>query len=237
MKMTTTYDTPLLTALERLGPHDHQSLLHPAKQLEILDAFGNLHPVRESFAALVRRRQALQQEKSALIVDEKTYAEQLDVLRFQTHEITAARLQADEEEQLQENYRRASNAAKLLELARTALRLLSEEDVSLLTQAGALGRTLRCRGGDLLHELRRRLRLGARGRCRSDSLLRARGAWRRDGNHESDHQASRGPKCRRQRGFEIGARRRMRRSGIHRPRLRHLTRLELEQAMNAALAH
>jgi signal transduction histidine kinase len=28
MKLTTTYDTPLLTALERLGPHDHQSLIY-----------------------------------------------------------------------------------------------------------------------------------------------------------------------------------------------------------------
>jgi len=28
MSMTTTYDTPLLTALEQLGPHDHQSLIY-----------------------------------------------------------------------------------------------------------------------------------------------------------------------------------------------------------------
>src|SRR6266568_4601089 len=28
MKLTTTYDTPLLTALEGLGPHDHQSLIY-----------------------------------------------------------------------------------------------------------------------------------------------------------------------------------------------------------------
>ena len=27
MEMSTTYDTPLRTALERLGPHDHQSLI------------------------------------------------------------------------------------------------------------------------------------------------------------------------------------------------------------------
>src|SRR6266852_5862891 len=37
------------------GPHDHQSLLHPAKQLAILDAFGGLHPERAAFAELVRR--------------------------------------------------------------------------------------------------------------------------------------------------------------------------------------
>jgi DNA repair protein RecN (Recombination protein N) len=79
------------------GPHDHQSLLHPAKQLAILDAFGGLAPERDAFGELVRRRAALENEKSALIVDEKTYAQQLDLLRFQVQEISAARLQPDEE--------------------------------------------------------------------------------------------------------------------------------------------
>ena len=65
------------------GPHDHQSLLHPARQLAILDAFGGLDGEREAFGELVRRRAALEAEKAALIVDEKTYAQQLDLLRFQ----------------------------------------------------------------------------------------------------------------------------------------------------------
>jgi len=81
-------------------------------------------------------------EKSALIVDEKTYAQQLDLLRFQTKEIEGARLQANEEEQVQHEHRRAGNAAKLLELSQTALGLLSENEGSLLNQAGLLGRTL-----------------------------------------------------------------------------------------------
>jgi len=124
------------------GPHDHQSLLHPARQLEILDAFGNLRPAREAFAELVQRRAALELEKSALIVDEKTYARQLDLLRFQVNEITGAKLRADEETQIEQDYHRANNAAKLLEIAQTALHLLGENDQSLLTQVGVLGRSL-----------------------------------------------------------------------------------------------
>ena len=46
------------------GPHDHQSLLHPAKQLAILDAFGGLEKEREAFGELVRRRAALGSGKS-----------------------------------------------------------------------------------------------------------------------------------------------------------------------------
>jgi DNA repair protein RecN (Recombination protein N) len=124
------------------GPHDHQSLLHPAKQLMILDAFGGLEKEREAFGELVRRRAALEAEKSSLIVDEKTYAQQLDLLRHQVKEIEAARLQPDEEDQVTQEFSRASNAAKLLQLSQAGLDVLSESDNSLLTQAGIVGRTL-----------------------------------------------------------------------------------------------
>lgn len=124
------------------GPHDHQSLLNPARQLLILDAFGGLERDRENFGELVRRRGRLEREKSALIVDEKTYAQQLDLLRFQIREISSACLQPGEETALEEEFRRANNGARLLQLSQAALEALSESDNALLTQAGAIGRTL-----------------------------------------------------------------------------------------------
>ena len=124
------------------GPHDHQSLLHPAKQLAILDAFGGLEKECEAFGDLVQRRHALDAEKAALVVDEKTYAQQLDLLRFQVQEIFAARLQPGEDETVGQEYQRASNAAKLLQLSQAALDALGESDDSLLTQSGAVGRLL-----------------------------------------------------------------------------------------------
>jgi len=124
------------------GPHDHQSLLHPAKQLAILDAFGGLEPDREAFGKLVHKRAALTAGKAALIVDEKTYAQQLDLLRFQVQEISAARLQPGEDEQVEAAFLRASNAAKLVQSSQTALDLLCESDISVLAQCGAVGRVL-----------------------------------------------------------------------------------------------
>jgi DNA repair protein RecN (Recombination protein N) len=124
------------------GPHEHQSLLHPAKQLAILDAFGKLETRREEFATQLRERTRVEAEKTALIVDEKTYAQQLDLLRFQVREIEGAKLQLGEDEQVDVEYQRASNAARLLELTQSALSLLSEDDSAVLTQAGALGRVL-----------------------------------------------------------------------------------------------
>ena len=103
---------------------------------------AGLEKEREAFGELVRRRAALAAEKSALIVDEKTYAQQLDLFRFQVQEITAARLQPGEDERVEQEFNRASNAAKLLQLCQAALDTLSESEESLLTQAGAIGRAL-----------------------------------------------------------------------------------------------
>lgn len=124
------------------GPHDHQSLLHPTKQLLILDAFGGLEKSREKFSELLRSRSAIETQKANLIVDEKTYAQQLDLLRFQVQEISSAKLQSDEENELQQEHRRASNAAKLVELSQAALSQLSEDENSLMSLAGKLGRTM-----------------------------------------------------------------------------------------------
>lgn len=124
------------------GPHDHQSLLHPARQLELLDAFGKLEAQRQAFAQAWRRRQELQAAKAALIVDERTYAQRLDLLRHQVHEITAARLQPGEEETLAAEHARASNAARLTGLAQGALEALAESEDAALSRLGAVGRAL-----------------------------------------------------------------------------------------------
>lgn len=124
------------------GPHEHQSLLQPARQLAILDAFGGLEKERDAFGALLRRCAALDAEKAALIVDEKTWAQQLDLLRFQMQEIAAAQLRPDEEADLLQEHQRAANAARRLELGRAALEALAEHEASVLTQLGTVGRLL-----------------------------------------------------------------------------------------------
>ena len=105
------------------GPHDHQSLLDPARQRDILDAFAGLGGLRGQFAALAGRARELEAEKAALIVDERAYAQQLELLRFQAGEISAAHLQPGEEARQEQEFQRASNAARLLELSQAALNL------------------------------------------------------------------------------------------------------------------
>ena len=124
------------------GAHDHQSLLHPARQLSILDAFGGLQNQRDDFTALLQHRSGIEQAKADLVVDEATYAQQLDLLRFQVKEITDAALDPAEEESLEADYQRSSNGARLLELCQGALQLVSENEGSLLDRSGELGRVL-----------------------------------------------------------------------------------------------
>lgn len=129
------------------GPHEHQSLLRPTKQLSILDAFGGLTAHCDSLADLLRQRNSLRAQMAALIVDERTYAQQLDLLRFQVREITEANLRADEEAEVEAEFSRATHSARLLSLAQSSLAALAETDDSVLSQLGSMGKSL--------HELRR----------------------------------------------------------------------------------
>jgi DNA repair protein RecN (Recombination protein N) len=124
------------------GPHDHQSLFSPPRQLAILDAYAGLNPLRAKVVEAHGAKARLAAEKAGLIVDEKTYAQQLDLLRHQSNEIAAAKLVEDEETQVEAEYKRVSNAARLIELAEGASRALSEDESSVLTQLGAVGRAL-----------------------------------------------------------------------------------------------
>jgi len=124
------------------GPHEHQSLLNPVRQLAILDAFGQLGEQRASFARLAERCREFEREKAALVVDEQTYAQQLDLLRFQVGEITAARLRPDEQEEVEREYKRAANSARLIELSSSAVDLLAEAESSVLGQSAVVGRLL-----------------------------------------------------------------------------------------------
>jgi len=127
------------------GPHDHQSLLSPERQLDLLDAFADARPARESFAKFNRLLRSLEEEYSALNTVETAREQEIDLLRHQINEITAAKLAAEEEAEIEARYRRASNSKRLIEIASAAATRLSEADDAILSQ---LGETQR-----LLHEL------------------------------------------------------------------------------------
>ena len=124
------------------GPHDHQSLLKAARQLEILDAYGGLEKQRIDFAALVDQRAGLTAHKAELIVDEDAYARELDLLRFQVSEIESAQLKPAEEPELEQAFQRATHSARLAELSAEARQLIDSGEPSVTDLSSALGRAL-----------------------------------------------------------------------------------------------
>lgn len=124
------------------GPHEHQSLLQTSKQLAILDAHAGLDRERAAMADGAERHKRLLNTRSDLDMDDATYAQRLDLLRYQVREIGEARLDSGEESVLEETYQRISNAARLQELSQAALDLLGEREGAILEAMGGLGRLL-----------------------------------------------------------------------------------------------
>ena len=125
------------------GPHDHQSLLSPEKQLELLDSFARVGEERDEYRRYFRQLQALITEHAGLNTAEAAREQELDLLRHQINEISSANLVADEEEEIETRYKLTSNSKRLIELASAVAGRLSEADNSILSQLAETQRLLR----------------------------------------------------------------------------------------------
>ncbi len=125
------------------GPHDHQSILAPDRQLALLDGFAQAGGALRDYEEAFRRLQRLIAEEETVSGAEAVREQEIELLRHQIQEITAARLEPNEEEEIHERYRRASNSQRLIELATSISRQLSEADNSVLDQLAETQRLLR----------------------------------------------------------------------------------------------
>jgi DNA repair protein RecN (Recombination protein N) len=125
------------------GPHDHQSLLSPERQLALLDGYAQNAKTLREFSEAYRRLQSLRAEHTSLSTAESAREQEIDLLRHQINEITGANLTAGEEEEISSRYRLASNSKRLLELAAAISRRLSEADDAILPQLAETQRLLR----------------------------------------------------------------------------------------------
>ncbi len=125
------------------GPHDHQSLLSPDKQLGLLDSFARAEEQVDEYRKNYRQLQTLLAEHAALNTAETAREQELDLLRHQINEITAANLVAGEEEEIEKHYKLAINSKRLIALASAVANKLSETDDSVLSQLAETQRLLR----------------------------------------------------------------------------------------------
>jgi DNA repair protein RecN (Recombination protein N) len=111
------------------GQHEHQRLLEPARQLELLDRFADAEELRERVAGLVATFRAARAEAERTRAAERDRVQREDLLRFQLSELDAARLRPGEEEELRQERRRLQHADKLTAgLAEVAALLADDRD-------------------------------------------------------------------------------------------------------------
>ncbi|MCU6697722.1 DNA repair protein RecN [Laedolimicola ammoniilytica] len=125
------------------GQHEHQSLLQKKKHLEILDEYAKeeLQPVKDTLAAVYQEWKKLEEERENAQLDEESRMRELSLLEFETKEIEEAGLVPGEDEELEQRYRKMTNAKRLMEAAGTAYGLTGYEEAE---GAGtAIGRALR----------------------------------------------------------------------------------------------
>lgn len=107
------------------GPHDHQSLLHPEFQTDLLDAFGHSWDLRAAYEEAHAQLQALEDRVRELERDGAT-AEQIDLLTYRITEVEQAAPAEGEEEKVVEEHRLQGNAQRVLDLGGAALNAMSE---------------------------------------------------------------------------------------------------------------
>src|SRR5881275_2131096 len=145
-------DSPVTVGLlERLGDHlveihgqhEHQRLLEPARQLDLLDRFGDAEELRERVREIFARHRAAQAEVERARAAERDRAQREDLLRFQLSELDGARLREGEEEELRTERRRLQYAERLTTGLGEVGRLLHDDEDSATSRLHRAARLLR----------------------------------------------------------------------------------------------
>jgi len=145
-------DSPVTVGLlERLGDHlvevhgqhEHQRLLEPARQLELLDRFADAEELLDRVADLFAKYRVARAEAERTRATERDRVQREDLLRFQLSELDGARLRAGEEEELRTERRRLQYAERLTTGLGEVGRLLHDDEDSATSRLHRAARLLR----------------------------------------------------------------------------------------------
>jgi DNA repair protein RecN (Recombination protein N) len=130
-------DSPVtLALLKRLGehlvdlhgPHDHQSLLSTERQLAMLDAYAGAENAHAAYRENHRAWRAKSAELDEIRHAENASEQEIELLRHQIQEIESAHLKPEDEQDLEDRWRRASNSTRLVDTAANAVSALGGDD-------------------------------------------------------------------------------------------------------------
>ena len=120
------------------GQRESYSLLQPAYQLELLDAFGKLAELRQQYQAAADRVRELRQQFSEHSEKQQTRLRELALIRFEREELETARLQPGERDLLETERQKLLHAQTLTMFSQTVADRLYDAEESVATTLGRL---------------------------------------------------------------------------------------------------
>ncbi len=117
------------------GQHEHQSLLKPARQLDLLDGFAGAERAAGAVAEAVSALRDVERDLAALEVDDRERARRVEFLQHEVREILTAGLQPGEEEESRERRDLLTHAERIFELSSHAYATLHERDEGAVVDA------------------------------------------------------------------------------------------------------
>lgn len=127
--------------IDLCSQHEHQILLKPRYQLELIDRYTGLTEQAHSVSEMYSVWKKIQTEIASLEMNERERTQKLDFLKYQYQELEQAELKENEEVELQVRKKELQSSQQFQELIQTALSTL-EGDAGILEQLGKLQRSL-----------------------------------------------------------------------------------------------
>ncbi|MDD3368435.1 MAG: DNA repair protein RecN [Lachnospiraceae bacterium] len=128
------------------GQYEHQSLLQKKKHKEVLDGYAGetLQKLKTEINREYHSYKTLQKEFDESAMDERDRQREMDLATFEIQEIENARLVPEEEEQLENGYRKMVNFRKIAEAVSGAYALIGSDNAdSAVNQTGRALRDIR----------------------------------------------------------------------------------------------
>ena len=125
------------------GQHEHQSLLRPEVQLQMLDTYAKLLPLRQKTAQAYKEWQNILAQLQSCQMSEQEKQRLLDLYAFQLKEIEDINPKEGEDLDLEQKLPQMKHAGRLLELAGQAYQSLYEEEDSATALLGRAARQVR----------------------------------------------------------------------------------------------
>lgn len=120
------------------GQHEHQSLLYPERQMEILDNFGGaeIGKAKEETGKLYRAYREVKKELETYEIDEEQRKREISFLEYEIQEIQEAELRTGEDEELEKVYKKLANGRKITDALGAAKVLSGYEEEGGAAQIG-----------------------------------------------------------------------------------------------------